>query len=84
VPPTTALTADVFGRKSVASIFGWIFLTHQIGAALGSLVGGISYEATGNYAPAFLSGAILCFAASAMVLAIRAAGRPAVALSAAT
>ncbi|HLH23768.1 MAG TPA: MFS transporter [Chloroflexota bacterium] len=84
VPPTTALTADIFGRKAVASIFGWIFLGHQIGAATGSLVGGVVYEATGSYAPAFLSGAILCFAASAMVLAIRAAGRPAVALPAAT
>jgi MFS family permease len=80
VPPTTALTADLFGRKSVASIFGWIFLMHQIGAASGSLVGGILYEATGNYTPAFLSGAILCFAASAMVLAIRAGGRAAVAV----
>lgn len=83
VPPTTALTADIFGRKSVASIFGWIFLTHQIGAATGSLVGGIVYEATGTYAPAFLSAAILCFAAAAMVLAIRATPRPAVALRAA-
>jgi MFS family permease len=84
VPPTTALTADIFGRKSVASIFGWIFLAHQIGAAVGSLLGGIVYELMGNYAPAFLSGAVLCFAASAMVLAIRAAPRPATALPAAT
>ncbi len=84
VPPTTALTADMFGRKAVASIFGWIFLCHQVGAAAGSLLGGVVYEATGNYTPAFLSGAILCFAAAAMVLAIRAASRPAVALRAAT
>ena len=83
VPPTSALTADIYGRKSVASIFGWIFLTHQIGAAIGSLVGGVIYEVTGNYGPAFLSGALLCFAASAMVLAIRGAPRPAVAASAA-
>jgi predicted MFS family arabinose efflux permease len=84
VPPTTALTADIFGRKSVASIFGWIFLAHQVGAATGSLLGGVTYEVTGSYLPAFASGAVLCFAASAMVLAIRAAGRPAVVLPAAT
>jgi MFS family permease len=84
VPPTTALTADIFGRKSVASIFGWIFLMHQIGAASGSLVGGIIYETTGSYLPAFLSGAILCLTASAMVLAIRAASRPALAVAAST
>ncbi len=71
VPPTTALTADVFGRQSVATIFGWIFLAHQAGAATGSLVGGLAYQATGSYHSAFLSGALACFAAAAMVLAIR-------------
>jgi MFS family permease len=84
VPPTTALTADLFGRKSVGTIFGWIFLTHQLGAAAGSLVGGVVYELTGNYGPAFISGALLCFAASVMVLAIRTTPRPALSVPAAS
>ena len=33
---TSALSADIFGRFSVGSIFGLIFLVHQMGAALGS------------------------------------------------
>jgi MFS family permease len=84
VPPTTALTADLFGRKAVASIFGWIFLAHQIGAAVGSLLGGVVYQTTGSYAPAFFSGAVACFAAAAMVLAIRGGERTRLAVPAAS
>jgi MFS family permease len=38
---TSALTADIFGRFSVGSIFGSIFLVHQAGAASGSWLGGM-------------------------------------------
>ncbi|HZU05051.1 MAG TPA: MFS transporter [Chloroflexota bacterium] len=82
VPPTTALTADLFGRRSVASIFGWIFLAHQVGSALGAQLGGVLYDLSGDYLFAFLSGGLACFAAGAMVLAIRPA-RPPVAVPAA-
>jgi MFS family permease len=37
---TSALTADIFGRFSVGSVFGTIFVVHQGGAALGSWLGG--------------------------------------------
>ncbi|HWP29564.1 MAG TPA: MFS transporter [Chloroflexota bacterium] len=83
VPPTTALATEVFGRRSVASIYGWIFLAHQIGAATGSLIGGVTYAATGTYLPAFLSGALACFAAAGMVLAVRPAKQSVVAAPAA-
>jgi MFS family permease len=39
---TSALTGDIFGRFSVGSIFGLIFMAHQAGAALGSWLGGRS------------------------------------------
>ncbi len=84
VPPTTALTADLFGRRSVAFLFGWIFLAHQMGAATGSLLGGVLYERTGGYEVAFVSSALACFAATAMVLAIRVPARPRVAVAPAT
>ena len=34
VPPTAALVADIFGRRHVGTVFGWVFCAHQIGAAL--------------------------------------------------
>ena len=50
---TAAFTADIFGRYSVGSIFGVIFFSHQVGAALGSWLGGILYDVTGGYGASF-------------------------------
>jgi len=70
VPPTTTLTANIFGRYSVGSLSGWIFFAHQVGAALGAAVGGWIFEATGSYSWAFTSAALLAFLAVPMALAI--------------
>lgn len=71
VPPTSALTAQLFGRASVGVIFGVIFMSHQIGGALGSYVTGFIFDATGSYFYGFLIGALLCFVAAAMSFSIR-------------
>ncbi|MDR7420289.1 MAG: MFS transporter [Armatimonadota bacterium] len=71
VPATTALTARIYGRYSVGELSGWIFFSHQIGAAAGSLVGGYFYRQFGDYTLAFHSAALLAFAATGMVLMIR-------------
>ena len=71
VPPTSMLTAELFGRRSVGMLFGWIFFGHQIGAALASYVGGAVYDHTGAYTWAFASAGILGVLAAGMVLAIR-------------
>ena len=76
VPATTALTAKIYGRYSVGELSGWIFFSHQIGSAVGSLAGGYLYDRFGNYTVAFHSAAFVAFAATLMVLAIR--ERPAV------
>jgi predicted MFS family arabinose efflux permease len=71
VPPTTTLIANIFGRYSVGVLSGWIFFSHQVGAALGAAVGGWIFDATGSYAWAFVSAAILAFAASGLSLLIK-------------
>ena len=71
VPPTTTLTANIFGRASVGELSGWIFLSHQSGAALAAGVGGWIHDATGSYSWAFVSGALLAFVAVGLTLAIR-------------
>jgi len=71
VPPTSMLTADLFGRRSVGMLFGWIFFAHQIGAGLASYVGGLVYDLTGTYDWAFISAGVLGILAAGMVLAIR-------------
>jgi len=50
---------------------GWIFFSHQLGSAVGSLAGGYLYDRLGNYTLAFQSAAFVAFAATLMVLAIR-------------
>jgi MFS family permease len=63
---TSALTADIYGRFSVGTILGAIFLVHQTGAALGSWAAGALFEATGGYGLIY---AIACtvLAAAALV-----------------
>lgn len=57
-------------------LYGWIFFSHQIGAALASYVGGLVYDLTGTYDWAFISAGILGVLAAGMVLAIREPLRP--------
>ncbi|HSB71232.1 MAG TPA: MFS transporter [Candidatus Methylomirabilis sp.] len=71
VPATSTLTADLFGRRSVGMLFGWIFLSHQVGAALASYIGGLVYDVTGTYNLAFLSAGCLGLLGAGLVLLIR-------------
>jgi predicted MFS family arabinose efflux permease len=56
---TSVLTADIYGRYSVGSILGVIFLVHQTGAALGSWLAGALFEATGGYGAMFAIACVL-------------------------
>ena len=71
VPPTTTLTANIFGRYSVGELSGWIFFSHQVGAALGAALAGWIFEWTGSYSIAFVSAGLMAFLASGLALAIR-------------
>jgi MFS family permease len=71
VPPTTTLTANIFGRFSVGELSGWIYFSHQVGSALGAALAGWLYEWAGNYNAAFVSAAFLAFLATGMAMAIR-------------
>ena len=49
VPPTSGLVAVMFGTRHVGMLFGFVFLSHQVGAFIGAWLGGVVYEATGAY-----------------------------------
>ena len=49
VPLTSGLVALMFGTRHVGLLFGVVFLSHQIGAFAGALLGGAIYERTGDY-----------------------------------
>ena len=49
VPLTSALCADIYGRRSLGTVFGLMFAIMPIGAAAGSALGGYLYDLTGSY-----------------------------------
>jgi predicted MFS family arabinose efflux permease len=49
VPPTAGLVAKFFGTANMATLFGLVMLTHQLGGFLGAWLGGRVFEATGSY-----------------------------------
>jgi MFS family permease len=71
VPATTTLTARIYGRFSVGELSGWIFASHQIGAAVGSLLSGWLYDRAGDYTLAFQLGGGWAILAALMVMAIK-------------
>jgi predicted MFS family arabinose efflux permease len=49
VPLTSGLVAQIFGPRYMATLFGIVFLGHQIGSFLGIWLGGYLYDAYGSY-----------------------------------
>lgn len=49
VPLTTGIIAQVFGVQYMATLFGIVFLSHQIGSFIGVWLGGLLYDKTGSY-----------------------------------
>jgi MFS family permease len=53
-PTTTAATADLFQGKGFGGINGFIVMGFGPGGALGPWLGGLIYDASGSYTPAFV------------------------------
>lgn len=49
VPLTSGLVGDIFGGRYMATLFGFVMFSHQIGAFFGAWLGGLSYDLTGSY-----------------------------------
>ena len=81
VPPTQQLVAIMFGTRYMATLFGFVFFSHQVGSFLGVWLGGLLYDATGTYdAVWWISVALGVFAAVVhLPIVARQVARPAVA-----
>ena len=49
VPPTNGLVAHIFGTKYIGLLYGFVFLSHQVGSFLGAYLGGLFYDIYGNF-----------------------------------
>ena len=63
VPPTAALCREVFGSDG-SVVYGWVFASHQIGAAIAAIVAGVLRDAAGEYTWAWFGAAGLCVVAA--------------------
>jgi MFS family permease len=65
VPPTAALCREIFGDRGTI-VFGWVFASHQIGAAVAALGAGVIRDSFGTYTYAWWAGAGLCAIAAVL------------------
>jgi len=70
VPPTANLVATIYGRASLGTIYGWIFFSHMVGAAIAAFAGGFFRDLLGDYHLMFISAGILGFVAVSLALRI--------------
>jgi MFS family permease len=70
LPPTIRLTTQKFGLSSGPLVFGWMFVAHQIGAAIAAYGAGVTRTLDGTYAPAFALSGFLCIVAGFACLLI--------------
>ncbi len=56
VPLTTDIVARVFGVRYLATLFSFVFLSHQLGSFVGVWIGGLIYVSTGSYDIMWIAG----------------------------
>jgi MFS family permease len=70
VPPTAALCREIFGERGTI-VFGWVFASHQLGAAAAALGAGVIRDVFGEYTYAWWGGAALCLVAAVLSITVR-------------
>ena len=75
VPPTVTLCREIYGVERGAIVFGWVFASHMVGAAIAAAVSGWIRVSAGDYATAWWLAGILAFVAAALSLAIARPGQ---------
>jgi len=71
VPPTGGLVAKFYGPRYMATLFGIVLLSHQLGGFLGAYFGGVAFAATGSYDWMWYADIALALAAALVHLPIR-------------
>ncbi len=66
VPLTSGLVAQIFGPRYMATLFAFVFFSHQIGSFIGVWLGGWVFDAYGTYDPIWWAGIALGLAAAAL------------------
>jgi predicted MFS family arabinose efflux permease len=70
VPLTSGLVGQIFGPRYMATLFGFVFFSHQVGSFLGAWLGGIVFEQTGSYQPIWIATIVLSVVAALLHMPI--------------
>lgn len=70
-PLASAISADIYGRASLGTIFGFIFTAMNVGSGVGAWLAGLDRDLVGNYNASLIANVIMGFAAAVVTLSIR-------------
>ena len=76
VPPTVGLVGKLHGIRYVATLFGIVMLSHQVGGFTGAWLGGYLFERTGSYDWLWYIDIMLAIGAALIHMPIREAAKP--------
>ena len=62
-PLIGGLVAEIFGTRYLATLLGLSFVVHQLGSSLGAWGGGLIFDLSGSYDPAWQIGTLIGFTA---------------------
>ena len=71
VPPTIALCRKYFGLANSGVVYGWVFASHMVGAAIAAAFAGAIRDIQGDYFIAWITAALLCLIAAASFVLLR-------------
>jgi sugar phosphate permease len=71
VPPTVMLVSQIFGRRNVGIVYGWIYAAHMIGAAILAEVAGVIRDTAGDYAVAYIAAGWMAIGAGVVALGLK-------------
>ncbi len=79
VPLTSALVLVMFGPRVLGTLFGFVFLSHQLGGFVGVWLGGVWFDQYGNYDSVWIVAIALGLASALNHLTVRERAAPALA-----
>lgn len=70
IPLTSGLVGQIFGMRYLSTLYGVVFLSHQVGSFFGAWSAGLMFDLTGSYDSIWVASVLLAFAAALLHLPI--------------